>query len=76
MTARKFKERYIQHSFNENRRKCPTLLDFIWLNQLNLEPAAKWSMIKPYQTYVPGTTASYICTSEKSEILKHINNPQ
>ena len=79
MTARKFKERFNQHKHSfksENRRKCTTLSDFIWTNNLNPEPKIKWTIIKQCQTYEPGKTSCDLCTSEKAEILKHINNPQ
>ena len=79
MTARKFKERFNQHKHSfksENRKKCTTLSDFIWTNKLNPEPKIKWSIIKQCQTYEPRKTSCDLCTSEKAEILKHINNPQ
>ena len=79
MTARKFKERFNQHKHSfksENRKKCTTLSDFIWTNKLNPEPQIKWSIVKQCQTYEPGKASCDLCTSEKAEILKHINNPQ
>ena len=78
MTARTFKERFSQHkhSFkNEKRRKCTTLSDFVWTQQLSPTPEIKWSIIKKSKAYTPGDAKCDLCTSEKEEILKQINNP-
>ena len=78
MTAGKFKNRYNQHkhSFKAEARKFNTTLSaFVWSKGLTPEPEIKWTIVKKCGVYKPGDSTCGLCSEEKSEILKHMNDP-
>ena len=78
MTDGKFKNRYNQHkhSFKAEARKFNTTLSaFVWSKGLTPELEIKWTIVKKCGVYKPGDSTCGLCSEEKSEILKHMNDP-
>ena len=78
MASTSFKTRYNNHlqSFSKPEKQNSTsLAQYIWNNNLSPNPKINWEIIKECKTYAPGNKSCDLCTTEKIEILKQVNNP-
>ena len=78
MASTSFKTRYNNHlqSFSKQEKQNATsLAQYVWENNLNPSPKINWEIIKKCKVYQPGNKTCDLCTTEKVEILKQINNP-
>ena len=79
-TEPKFKERLANHkqSFIKSYRAHETKLSsYIWSKKKSdPNPKVQWSIVKKSQPYRTGSRSCNLCTQEKLEIFKNLNNPR
>ena len=78
-STEKFKKRYQAHTFSfrhETNKNATTLSQHIWNKNLGQEPDIKWEIIDKAMPYKKGARFCGLCTAEKIQIMKNIQNPQ
>ena len=77
MASTSFKTRYNNHlqSFSKpDKQNATSLAQYVWTNNMNPTPRISWEIIKECKIYKPGNMSCDLCTTEKIEILKQVNN--
>ena len=78
MASTSFKARYSNHlqSFSKpEKQNATSIAQYVWNNDLKPNPILNWKIIKECRTYITGNKSCDLCTTDKIEIRKHVNNP-